>query len=184
MKPRIKFCFDYGCDPFWSDNDLSVELYGISNISANRLNFSEKTLNLINVANCLDDIYLNPLYQMFPSFWSEKLCFYFNQLAEETYQSSCADLGDRVELVKGYSAGITEDENLAFFLSDPVQYCLQKGISFGDSEKFKAEVEEQEEVYRKFTEFVISGKFEKAILSGQEILRQGKIVVNLLDKEI
>ena len=183
MKPRIKFSFECGCDPFWSDNALSVEIYGISNIPADNLNFSEKTLDLIQIGVNLNETYLNPLYQMFPSFWSEKLCAYFNQLAEEIYQSCSEDLGDRIELVKGYSAGITEDERLAFFLSNPVGYCLQKGISFGDSEKFKAEVREQEEIYRKFTKFTLSGKFGQAVLSGKKSFEGDRIILDM-DEEL
>lgn len=183
MKPRIKFCFDYGCDPFWSDDDLSVELYGISNIDIKDLNLSEKTLNSICVVAYLNDTYLNPLYQCFPSFWRTELCDYYNQSADKAYLNSCLDLGDRVELVKGYSAGITEDERLAFFLSNPVGYCLQKGISFGDSEKFKAEVREQEEIYRKFTKFTLSGKFGQAVLSGKKIFEGDRIILDM-DEEL
>lgn len=182
MKPRIKFCFDYGCDPFWSDDDLSVELYGISNIDIKDLNLSEKTLNSICVVAYLNDTYLNPLYQCFPSFWRTELCDYYNQSADKAYLNSCLDLGDRVELVKGYSAGITEDERLAFFLSDPVEYCLQKRISFGDPAKFKAEVREEEEAYLQFTGFVLSGKFEETILSGKKLLKRDRMVIGL-DKE-
>ena len=155
-------------------------MYGISNIDIEDLNLSEKTRSFILVATDLNDTYLNPLYQCFPSFWREKLCAYFNKLADRAYQSSCKDLGDRIELVKRYGEELKEDERLDLFLSYPVEYCLKNGISFGnDSDHLITKVREEEEIYLKFTEFVLSGEFEKAVLSNKKVLRRDKIIIGL-----
>lgn len=148
MKPKIKYKFDYGCYPIWAVDDKSIDQFGFNISDLKGLGLSGKTIKLIEF-NCeMFDNYLNPVYQMFPSFWSGRMHAFFQYSIKFLYKQITAEIGTEYEIENHEIERFNEkidiekiDNDLKSFVNNPAEFAIKKGISFNSSEELKAEIQ-------------------------------------------
>ena len=155
---QIKFMLDYSCSPLWtSDRELQAK-YGY-NIDLKKIGLSTETIKKAEIVVSMFYDSLNPIYQMFPSFWREELCVEFNQKVADVYKNICWEISNRFEITD-LTRKFTEDEERRSFVDDPVHYCLQHGISFGDASTFIQEVKTEQTKYLQYEKLVLSNRLQ------------------------
>ena len=73
---KIKFRLDYSERPFWAGDAASAVKYG-NNVDLNELGLHANTIIRIASMTRLYGQRLNPVYPMFPSFWSGSMNLFF-----------------------------------------------------------------------------------------------------------
>lgn len=157
MKPKIKFMLDYSCSFLWTYDEETRKKYGFEIFPRETKEIGLSTATIQEGELIVDMFYdsLNPIYQAFPSFWREKLCIYFNKKVANVYRNICLETSDKFEIID-LTGKFSEDKRLSEFLGDPVNYCLQRGINFGDANSFIKELEEEQQKYLQYEELVLS----------------------------
>ncbi len=158
-KPQIKYMLDYGSPALWANDEISRNQFGYP-IDLKSIGVSTEGIVLAQEIVRLLDNYLNPLYPVFPSFWSQKICDVFNSKVDELYKIILADIGYQYEIVNWEEKQYTEIPELEFFLNHPADYSKNKGISFGNESDLINEVTESYQKYLKFESSILSGTFE------------------------
>lgn len=147
MKPKFKYMFDYGCYPIWAVDDKSIERFGFNISDLEGLGLSGKTTKLIE-SNCeMFDNYLNPVYQMFPSFWSGRMHAFFQYSIRFLYEQIVEEIGNEYDIENQEIERFNEkidiekiDTVLKAFVDNPAEFASKKGISFSSSDELKEEI--------------------------------------------
>lgn len=158
MKPPIKFMLDYSCFPLWT-NDKELQAKYDYNIDLEKIGLTPETIKKAEIIVSMFYDRLNPLYQNFPSFWREKLCVYYNKKVADVYDNICLEIGDRFEIINVVGE-FSEDKERLSFLNNPVDYCLQRGISFGDATTLIEEVAAEQAKYLQYEKLVLSNQLQ------------------------
>ncbi|GAB4216065.1 MAG: hypothetical protein OHK0012_17570 [Synechococcales cyanobacterium] len=151
MKPTLRFQLDYCASPLWNKEG------NIGNIQ--RLGVSPQTEQLANELTSYLYDHLNPVYQGFPSFWGEDLCQWFNGRVLVLYEQLCRELSDCFDLVFAETTfyPLHRDPDVDVLLRDPVGYCQEHGVNYGQDEAaLIAEVEQAYQDYLVFAQQVLS----------------------------
>ena len=147
MKPRLRFVFDYGCNPLWSTDDITNEKFGYHIDDLSKLGLSNKTIKLAEHCSDMFYNYLNPVYQGFPSFWSGRMYAFFQFSIKRLFDQIGNEIGMEYEIQNEELDRFNEiidsnkiDSDLSSFVSNPVDFALKKGVNFRSEEELKREI--------------------------------------------
>lgn len=138
---------DYTESPFWSFDEEARDNFGY-NINLEKLDLSENTKIRLNSIIKLYAQRLNPVYQMFPSFWSGRMNSFFQILLKQVYIEIENELHDKYELINNeYELMNNEidiekiDNKLQAFLNNPSKYADEKGITYKTKESLNQRIQ-------------------------------------------
>lgn len=140
--------FDYGCYPIWAVDDKSIERFGFNIEDLKGLGLSGKTIKLIEF-NCeMHDSYLNPVYQMFPSFWSGRMHAFFQYSIKFLFEQIIEEIGTEYEIENQEIERFNEkidiekiDNDVKSFVDNPAEFATKNGISFSSNDELKEEIQ-------------------------------------------
>jgi len=144
---KLKFMLDYNCNLLWSISEATRERFGFNIEDLSTLGLTEKTIQLNDFVKDVYAMYLNPIYQGLPSFWSVEMHLVFRKMLKSLYFKMIKELGAKFEIENFESEYIInsekidlEQKKLQSFIEDPIAYYNICGISHGenvDTEKFE-----------------------------------------------
>ena len=153
---KIEFKLDYTESPLWSADDEAKQRYGYYIENLKLLGLQANTIVKVGSLTNLFCKRLNPIYQGFPSFWSGRMVYSFQNFTKHVYSLIEEELFGRVELINSEKKLLTEeididriDEEFKNFLGNPAKYCDLKGISYSTKERLKIELDKAYKIWQK-----------------------------------
>ena len=148
MKPKLRFVFDYGCNPLWSADDMTNEKFGYHIDDLSKLGLSAQTITLAEHCSDMFYSYLNPVYQGFPSFWSGRMYAFFQFSIKRLFDHIVNEIGTEYEIkneeLERFNQIIDSnkiDADLTTFVNNPVAFAIKNGVNFRSEEELNNEIQ-------------------------------------------
>lgn len=143
---KLKFMLDYTESPFWAIDEEAKVKYGY-NVDLKDLKLKKNTVIRIKSIIKLFHQKLNPVYQIFPSFWSGRMNLFFQMFINQVYNEIKSEIGNKFELINAEyelmnnKVNIEQiDKDLNQFLNNPSKYADEKGITYKSKKELESEI--------------------------------------------
>lgn len=146
-KIKLRFLLDYTESPFWTIDEEAKSKFGY-NVDLDSLGLHKNTIIRTKSITKLFQQRINPVYQIFPSFWSGRMNLFFQMFMKKVYSEIENELGDKYELINGeYDLMSQEinieqiDRDLSQFLAKPSKYADEHGITYNSRQELEKEIQ-------------------------------------------
>lgn len=144
---QLKFKLDYTESPFWAIDEATKSKFGY-NVDLSHLELHSNTVIRIKSITHLYQEKLNPVYQLFPSFWSGRMNLFFQMFTQQVFSEIENEIGQEYQIINEEFALMNEeinieeiDKSLNEFIENPSKYADKKGIIYTSKAELKAEIQ-------------------------------------------